>query len=389
MAKIGSGGMANIYLAYAVTGPLVGQPVALKKIRPDFAEDRLFVELFLREAQITSHLDHPNVCRTFDAGLVASEPFLAMEYLHGATLGSLLAKLDAMQQWLRLRAVGPLFRQACAGVHAVHQMGIIHRDISPHNLFVTEAGLLKVLDFGVAKAKMSSVHTLGTINGKVGYMAPEQLYGDEVDARADVFSLGVVLHELVSGQRLFRRENDFLTCKAITEEPIPSVCDIRPSVPREFARVVERALARDRNDRYNTVEDFSNAVGEAIERSDPDVDSQFIGLWVKRRFRVELERIDESLADGPTCVDPRRTGKGPLIIMAAPSAPGPVVIGAEQVTLAAKDGAAARGGDIIMVDEFLRAAVSDGNQGGQLSGKDGDEWLSLEWLIDADGNSSV
>jgi serine/threonine-protein kinase len=265
--RLATGGMAEIYLARLEGAAGFAKHLVLKLILPDLAEDEHFVSMFLREARIAARIQHPNVCQVFELGETGGVYFIAMEYLDGVPL------VPLMQSGPSPRLSATLLAQACEGLHYAHELcdaegkplGVVHRDVSPSNLFVTADGSLKVLDFGVAKALDSSVRSAtGGIKGKHAYMAPEQLLGQPVDRRADVFALGVVGFEMLSGQRLFRRENDFQTLRAVTEEPLPQLSALRPELPAPLCEAIHHALERDPAKRFATARAFGEALTEAI-----------------------------------------------------------------------------------------------------------------------------
>ncbi len=265
--EIASGGMASVYLASVDSKEGFNKLVALKRIHGHLAKDPEFVEMFLDEARIAARIEHPNVCSVFDFGQVGDDYFIAMEYLMGETVRALLreeARRTRHDGWAPLAA--NLVAQACEGLHAAHELrgndgaklGLVHRDVSPQNLFVTYGGCLKVVDFGIARAEGKSHHTTpGTIKGKFSYIAPEQLTGSsEVDRRADVWSLGVTLWEMLALRPLFRREGAIETLTAVVNDPIPPPSSVRPDLPPALDAIVLRALMRRREDRYATAREM-------------------------------------------------------------------------------------------------------------------------------------
>jgi serine/threonine-protein kinase len=235
--------------------------VAIKRILPHLAQDRQFVDMFLNEGRIASQLSHPNVCQVYELGEVDGELFLAMEYLDGVSWDDLLAAVRLkFDPYSRLRLAAGVLAQAAEGLHYAHQLRdvagnpcpVIHRDVSPQNLFVTVDGVCKVLDFGVSKMMTDGPRTrTGLLKGKLPYMSPEQIRGEHLDARGDVFALGVVAWEALTGARLFERDTDFLVWKAIGEEPIPTVTSVCRDLPPAIDGVIGRALERDRDRRYD------------------------------------------------------------------------------------------------------------------------------------------
>jgi serine/threonine-protein kinase len=273
VAKLATGGMAEIFLARRTDAVGRGDLVVIKRILPHLADDEHFVTMFRDEAALASKLEHPNVCRVYTLGQSDNTWFIVMEYLHGVALSRLLTRLSKQRQYLSLPLVAAIVVQACEGLHHAHELkdpeghplSVVHRDVSPPNIFIGDNGVVKLLDFGIAKARGASSKTrTGTVKGKNAYMSPEQILGKPLDRRSDVFALGAVLYELLAVKRLFHRDSDFLTFKAITEEPIPDIRERRPDLPAGMREVVLRALARDVNARYPTAKEMADAVRGAL-----------------------------------------------------------------------------------------------------------------------------
>src|SRR5689334_11543629 len=237
------GGMAELFVARKPGLAGFEKLVVIKRVLPNLARDPRLVERFLDEARLAARIAHSNVCHVHDLGSVGGEYFLAMEYLEGVTMVDLIKALARTRPANDLSLIGGLMGQACEGLHYAHELadhageplGVVHRDVSPHNLFVCADGVLKVLDFGIAKARTAQAKTrTGFVQGKYAYMAPEQLRGRSVDRRVDVFALGVVLFEAVTGRRLFLRETEYDILRAIAKEPIPRARSIRPDIPESL-----------------------------------------------------------------------------------------------------------------------------------------------------------
>jgi serine/threonine-protein kinase len=266
VTRLATGGMAEIFLARLRGEAGFEKLVVLKLILPELAEDPEFVRMFLDEARLSARISHPNVCPVFDLGQADGRYFVAMEYLEGVPLMSIMRELSRAKRF-EPRLIAGLMVQACEGLHHAHELrdvegkpiGVVHRDVSPSNLFVTVDGVVKVLDFGVAKALAAAQQT-GSLKGHYAYMAPEQIQAGPLDRRADVFALGVLLFELATGQRLFRRESDLATFRAITEEPIPKVRATKADAPPALADAIDRALEREPDRRFAT----ARALGEAL-----------------------------------------------------------------------------------------------------------------------------
>ncbi len=262
-ARLGSGGMADALLAM-LHGDLGFQKlVVLKRMHSSLGRDSHFVRMFLDEARLAARLSHPNVVATSEVGEIDGHYFIAMEYLEGLSLDRIVRKYIQLGGGIPL---GFLFRVLCdslEGLHHAHELrdfggsalGVVHRDVTPSNLFVTSDGMAKVLDFGIAKAATHDEATrTGMLKGKLAYMSPEQFYSDPVDRRADLWSMGVLIWEMVTGRRLFKGNNDALTYQNIVSMEIPPVGGYRPDAPPEIDDVIARALQRDRNERYQDAE---------------------------------------------------------------------------------------------------------------------------------------
>ncbi len=256
---IAAGGMAEVYLARQAGAAGFEKTVCLKRILPHLARDKSFVEMFLNEARLASQLDHPNIVSIFDLGEANGNYFIAMEFIDGPNLRSVAKRATELGEHLPLAEVIKIVSQAAAGLQYAHDLtdkdghslGLVHRDISPDNVMVHRNGTAKVVDFGIAKAANSAGNTrTGTLKGKVAYMPPEQLRGEALDRRVDVFALGVVLYELLAGKRPWEADNEVaLIGQIMTSEPQP-LSELRPDAPPELVGIVHKALAKNRDERY-------------------------------------------------------------------------------------------------------------------------------------------
>lgn len=256
--RLAVGGMGEVYLGEKVGPEGFLKPVVLKCVLPQLAKDPSFVQLFLDEARLAALLNHQNIAQVYDFGATDNVYFMAMEYVPGYTVDDLRRKHASINRPMPIEHIGSVASQACQGLHYAHSLadargvglGLVHRDVSPHNLMVSVDGTLKILDFGIAKARagITRVQAKGAV-GKFGYMSPEQSRGEQVDARSDVFSLGVCLWEMVTNQRLHDAKIDRPPVYD-PRRPVPAVTAFRRDVPRQFERILETALAIDRDDRY-------------------------------------------------------------------------------------------------------------------------------------------
>jgi serine/threonine-protein kinase len=318
IAKLATGGMGEIFLAKLTGAAGFEKLVVIKRLLPHLVEDRHFVTMLLDEARIAARLSHPNVCQVFDLGEVSGQYYIAMEYLEGVPCSQLLRRSRNDDELLEVPLAAGLLIQVCDGLHHAHQLcdaegepvGLVHRDVTPSNVFATVTGMVKVLDFGVAKSRDAQARThTGALKGKYAYMSPEQVQAEELDRRSDIFSLGIVLFELLTTRRLFWRESEYKMFQAIAEEPIPDVRDFRADVPAPLAAVVKKALSRDRDGRFATAAEMGAAVAAAMAPLGGVAPAAAVAEHVLRRFddqireRRELVLTSVSPQHHPTVAD--------------------------------------------------------------------------------------
>jgi serine/threonine protein kinase len=267
---LGRGGMATVYLAEGGPRSTARGLFALKVPHASLSAQPSYVQMFLREAELASQIDHPHVCRVFAYGRQKGVAYLAMEYLRGRSLAWILKRLGKVRDPARHGAIAArLLADACEGLQAIHEHGrelvppprVVHRDISPENLFLTHQGFVKIIDFGLAKVETTRDKTApGIVKGKLSYIAPELLLGDVATARSDLWSLGVVAWELLTGQRLFHEQTDLDTVLRVQKQVIARPSSVLPGLPRELDRIVMRALQRDPANRYRSAAEFAEAL---------------------------------------------------------------------------------------------------------------------------------
>ena len=254
---IATGGMAEIYRSHYTGIEGFAKELVVKTLREEFAARRDVVQMFLDEARVAATLTHNNVVHTYDLGEIGGEYFIAMELLKGEELVGVMRRSFQQQRPLPVELAVGIIMQSCEGLHYVHSrtdeggnpLGLVHRDINPTNIHVGYDGVCKILDFGIAATRASAVAKKGEVAGKLSYMAPEQLRGEVIDARADVFPLGVVMYELCLGRRLFRGQRDDVM-RRVLEGDVPPPTFINPSFPPTLEAIIMRALEVDPADRY-------------------------------------------------------------------------------------------------------------------------------------------
>jgi serine/threonine protein kinase len=302
--EIGIGGMASVHLA-RMDGPGGFQKwVAIKRIHPHLIEDDSFIHMFLDEARIAARISHPNVATVFELGKHDDTYWIAMEYLHGEPLREVMRKTEETGAPMPPEIACRVIADAAEGLHAAHELlgkngeklNLIHRDVTPHNLFVTYEGTTKVVDFGIAKfsSRMSSTRA-GTLKGKLAYMSPEQVAGETIDRRTDIFALGVVLWELTTGQRLFRMDSDLDTLAKVQECNIPRPSSIVRGYPIDLEKIVMKALAKNRGERFKTAREFSRMLQSLLMRRGLFIASDEVASYVQSIFKDRIEKREAHL----------------------------------------------------------------------------------------------
>src|SRR5262249_38244912 len=270
IGRLATGGMAEVYLALSGELPGFRTLVVVKRILPHLASNAQFIRMFLDEARLAALLDHPNIVRIIEVGHDGEDYFLVMELVQGKPLSAVLRKAAREHRPPTPALTSYLISQAAHGLAYAHTLtdgdgrplGVVHRDVSPQNVLLSFEGGVKMIDFGVARAFGRVAHTSpGGLKGKIDYMSPEQASAEEVDHRADVFALGVVLWEALTGRRLFRRETELATMRAIVDDPIPHPSEMA-TIPPELDPIVMRAVRKRKAARL----DSANAMATALEQ---------------------------------------------------------------------------------------------------------------------------
>lgn len=300
LRKLAKGGMAEVHLAQADGPAGFSKTLVVKRILPHLAEDSSFVEMFLNEARLAALLNHPNIVQIFDLGEQDGSYYIAMEYVDGPSLRALLRRAQAVGKPVPPEHAAKIVSLVCDGLGFAHDfvdkgrpLNLIHRDISPDNVLLSRAGSVKVVDFGIAKAATGNNLTkTGTLKGKIAYMPPEQLKGAPLDRRADIFALGIVLYELLAGAKPFDSTSEVATIQSILNDRPAPLPERRPDCPVELWRIIERTLAKDRDERYSTC----RAMQQDLER-----------FLFKRGLPIgahELSRLVAEIGSAPTIEAP-------------------------------------------------------------------------------------
>lgn len=291
------GGMAEVHLA-CITGPGGFRKfVVVKRILPDLQDDPQFAAMFETEAQVTASLSHSNIAQVFEFGEIDGKLFLSMEFIHGIDLVKAIKRSQKMgrpvPRGLALRVV----RDLSLALHYAHTFvdpsgvprPVIHRDVTPRNVMLSHSGTVKIIDFGIAKVAGAVTHTsAGSVKGSAGYMAPEQVIGEPLDGRCDVFSVGIILHELLTGVRLFPATDPIEAMRRVVLEQAPTPLSLMPDLPPSLSAVAMKALERKREDRFTSARELALAIED--QAGSTLYDEYAIGAWVREQFPEQLER---------------------------------------------------------------------------------------------------
>ncbi|WP_437577887.1 serine/threonine-protein kinase [Sorangium sp. So ce887] len=300
IAEIGRGGMADVCLAVARGPAGFNKLVVLKRARVELCEDAEILAMFLDEARLAARLNHPNVVQTYEVGEDGERLFIAMEYLDGQPLSQLRTRVGLTD--LSLPVQVRILTDALAGLHYAHELRdfdgtpiqVVHRDASPQNIFVTYDGVIKVVDFGIAKAADSLSETrAGMLKGKVAYMSPEQSRGERVDRRSDVFAVGVILWEAIAGRRMWKGYNDLAILGRLGLGELPDLRVAAPHVDPELERICGRALAPALGERHATAAELHADLERWLREHHPGMSAREVGVFVASRFADDRARIQQ------------------------------------------------------------------------------------------------
>jgi serine/threonine protein kinase len=297
LKHLASGGMADVLLGRSEGIEGFERHVVLKRIRPEHARDQRFIRMFLDEARVAANLHHQHIVQVHDVGESAGEYFIAMEYLHGEDVRTILATASGARQHVPLGHAIAIVSAAAAGLHYAHErrgpdrrpLGIVHRDVSPSNILVGYDGSVKIVDFGIAKIAMREETRSGGLKGKVSYMSPEQCKCAEIDRRSDVYALGVVLYELCTMTRLFQGDNDYLVMDQIVNGRVPLPRVRRPDLPNELSVIIMRAIATDPDRRYATADELRLVLDQYANHFKLTAPTSSIAAYMRKQFGEKPE----------------------------------------------------------------------------------------------------
>lgn len=296
--RIAVGGMAEIFLARQAGLEGFEKTIVIKRIRPHLSQQPSFVKMFLNEAKLAAQLNHPNIVQIYDLGKIGETYFIAMEYIFGRDMRRIIPKANSMNIPFPMVYALKIASSVCEGLFYAHQrtdiygnpLNIVHRDITPENIFVSFDGTVKILDFGIAKASTQIEQTrAGEIKGKLSYMSPEQCLGKQLDHRSDIFSLGTVLYEWITGFKLFQGESDVAILKSISEGKIYAPSYFKADIPEAVEKILMKALEKDRDKRYQTAWEMQFDIDQFLSSYEFTPSNIHLSNFIKQLFSDELE----------------------------------------------------------------------------------------------------
>ncbi|HVZ72853.1 MAG TPA: serine/threonine-protein kinase, partial [Polyangia bacterium] len=306
--------------------------LAVKRILPNIAEDEEFIAMFIDEAKIAVQLQHANIAQIFDLGKVEDSYFIALEHVHGKDLRSIFDRMRGKREVMPIAQACWITMQVCEGLDYAHnkrdaqgrELHLVHRDISPQNVLIGYEGEVKLIDFGIAKAAGKASKTqAGILKGKFGYMSPEQVRGLPIDRRSDIFSVGIVMYELLTNERLFVGESDFSTLEKVRNVEILPPSSYNKQIPEALERIVLKALAKDPEDRYQNAIDLHDDLQAFLHKTGGFYSRKDLSAWMKKVFAVEIEEDSAKLEQYRQLVAPEGVKEPSVRRAVAGGAPAP------------------------------------------------------------------
>ena len=309
--KIATGGMAELFRAKRIGVAGFEKLLVIKKILPHLSLHEEFVSMFINEAKIAAQLSHTNIAQIFDLGKIEDSYYIAMEYVWGKDLKAVLKKGKEKKLPVSMEHALQIVSKACAALDYAHkkkdlkgqELNLIHRDVSPQNILVSSDGDVKIVDFGIAKAasKTSDTRT-GVLKGKIAYMSPEQAWGRPIDRRSDIFSLGIVLYELLTGEMLFKGDTDLNTLERVREAKVIPPTRINKEIPKEIENILLKALAKEPKERYQHASEMQNDLETYIHANKTMPGTLNLQNYVQTLFKEEMEAEAKALEEEDTVV---------------------------------------------------------------------------------------
>lgn len=330
--KIAQGGMSEIYKGLAEDSHGIKKTVVIKKILPHIAANKEFVDMLVSEAKIAVHLSHGNIAQIYDLGCSRGDYFMVMEYVDGKSLSRIHKKCLKEGRLIPFEYSCYFISEVANGLDYMHNktdpagnsLGIVHRDISPQNIIVSYSGTVKIIDFGIAKAAFKLDETeAGILKGKFAYMSPEQARGDAIDGRSDIFSLGIILHELLCGRRLFKEKDNKATIRNVRRAEINPPSFYNGDVPKELDEIAMKALAKEPERRYQHARELTGDIQKFVHQAYPDFQLSSVSEFVARLFADEEKDEDQEKEHTPLLIISQKDSAIQPEISEAPKPPEP------------------------------------------------------------------
>ncbi len=300
LSKIASGGMAEVWKAKLVGEKGFEKIVAIKKILPHLSDNEEFISMFIDEARVAANLTHPNIAQIYELGKMDDSFFIAMEYVAGHNLRMVLNQLNQLKVTMAPEVVVFVGMKLCNALHYAHvkkshnnqALNIVHRDISPQNILISSEGEIKLVDFGIAKASIKATQTVaGSLKGKLLYMSPEQAEGKPLDGRSDIFSLGSVLYEALTGKKLFAGDSELSILKNVRQAKFSRLRDVNPKVPERLEKIILKILSKDLGERYDRAKSLENEFKTYLKEEKIHINESDVADYIRLIYDKDVERL--------------------------------------------------------------------------------------------------
>ncbi len=310
LSKIATGGMAEIFLAKHVNSPVNSMPIAIKKVLKQYGNNPVLVKMFLAEARIICNISHENIVKIYDFGKFDDQYFIAMEYVFGQNLGAIIEKLKERDMIMPLNLTIEIISAVLCGLDHAHNaqdrngnfLNIVHLDMNPNNILISYEGKIKVVDFGIANANYTKKLKMDSgIQGTYAYLSPEQCSGKAVDRRSDIFSVGIILYEMLTGQTLYKHlDNDMAIMNSILNDEIEPINELMPDIDPNLAKIVMRALEKNPNRRYASAMDMREDLQLIYNSLEFDPNSEMLPAFVKKLFPAHFIKMTKIIEQAQT-----------------------------------------------------------------------------------------